>query len=148
MSGNRKTQIYLMAITILWYSCNSDGNKGKNFNDEGNDSIKNTEINRMTFNAGQKLFKVNCNSCHVAPEKQINDQYLFYNLFERMPSPAEDYFIKYISDSRQLKATGNEYANKVDAVWNSDYEHQFKDSLSSADFVNLIYYLKLAGQNL
>ena len=144
MTINIRTPIFLIFIIILWYSCNGGGKKDKVFNDAGKNQSDSTELNRTGFNAGQKLFKANCNSCHVAPEKHILDQYLFDNLFERMPIKAEDYFIKYISDSKQLKATGNEYANKVDAAWNSVYEHLFKDSLSSEDFVNLITYIKIA----
>lgn len=100
----------------------------------------------LSYNQGKQLFSRFCNSCHPAPEKHVLDQYLFDNLFERLPAPSEDYFVNYISDSKALKATGNEYAKQVDEVWNNAYEHQFKDSLSKHDFSNIITYIKIAAK--
>jgi|GEM_PF-3279961 len=100
----------------------------------------------MSYNEGKLLFSNYCNTCHYPPEKHMLDQYLFDNLFERLPSPSEEYFVNYISDSKTLKTSGNEYAKQVDEAWNQDYEHNFKDSLSKRDFYNLITYIKSASK--
>ena len=100
----------------------------------------------LAYSEGEQLFSRHCNTCHFAPEKHVLDQYLFDNLFERLPPPPEDYFVSYISDSKALKASGNQYAKQVDEVYNSAYEHHFKDSLSPRDFSNLITYIKIAAK--
>jgi hypothetical protein len=100
----------------------------------------------LQFSKGRQLFRSYCNTCHYAPEKHVLDQYIFDDLFERLPAPAEDYFIQYISDSKALKASGNEYAKQVDEAYISAYEHHFKDSLSTTDFTNLIMYIKIAAK--
>lgn len=98
----------------------------------------------FSYKEGKQLFSRYCNTCHLAPEINKTDQYLFDNLFERLPAPAEDYFFSYISDSKALKESGNVYTKQVDDVWNNAFEHQFKDSLSKYDFYHLITYIKIA----
>ena len=76
----------------------------------------------------------------------MDDQYLFDQLFARLPDPPENYFTKFIQDSRTLKASGDEHARRVDEVWNSEYEHHFKDSLSRQGIIDLIIYIKVAAK--
>lgn len=109
------------------------------------DSVK-FKHDGLNFSKGKQLFSRLCNTCHVAPEKNVTDQYLFANLFERLPAPSEDYFVSFISDSRSLKATGNKYAKLVDTMWHNNYEHNFRDRLSKQDFYNLITYIKIAAK--
>ena len=99
------------------------------------------------YNEGKNIFIKHCNTCHIAPEKKASDQQLFDNLFKRQSS---DYVIKYISDSKNLKLSGDKFAIVLDTVFKSAFEHFYKDSLSNADFDNLIVYLKVAtrGQQL
>jgi hypothetical protein len=133
-------------ITNL-YSCDS-GNVHISTTEEIKNQIDSVKFKQATlsYSEGRQLFSRYCNSCHVAPERQVRDQYLFDNLFERLPSPSEDYFVNYISDSKQLKVAGNKYAIAVDDEWNSDYEHKFKDSLSVRGFSALITYIKIAAR--
>jgi hypothetical protein len=93
------------------------------------------------YNEGKNIFNKHCNTCHIAPDKKASDQQLFDNLFTRQSS---DYVIKYIGDSKKLKLSGDKFANALDQVYKSDYEHFFKDRLSNFDFDNLIIYLKVA----
>jgi cytochrome c2 len=96
---------------------------------------------------GKSVFGKNCSTCHFAPERNIVDPPIFDNLFQRLPHPGEDYFVKYLKDSKALKTSGDEYALKVDEVWHQDYEHHFKDSLSTNDFEALLTYIKIAVDN-
>jgi len=107
-----------------------------------------SQIKKLAANyiQGKHLFEKLCITCHIAPERRVTDQYIFDNLFERLPSPPEDYFIKYIQNSKSLKSSGDNYAMKIDEAWNSDYEHYFEDSLSRQDFYDLIIYVKVAAK--
>lgn len=147
MIRNLRTTLQLLfAVTV--YSCNSGGENNINNTEQFRNQIDSIEFRGLAsgFSQGKELFIRFCNTCHYAPEKQVLDQYIFDNLFERLPAPSEEYFTNYISDSRSLKASGNEYAKKVDEVWNNSYEHQFKDSLSVRDLTNLITYIKIAAK--
>lgn len=97
----------------------------------------------VDYSRGKQLFKQHCNVCHPAPEENLVDQYLFVDLFDRLPSPAEEYFVWYLSDSKSLKGSGDAYAKHLDEVWDTDYEHRFGDSLSDQDFSALITYVKI-----
>ena len=93
------------------------------------------------YTKGKDIFNNHCNTCHLAPDKKATDQQLFDNLFKRQTS---DYVIKYIGDSKKLKLSGDRFALTLDTVFNSTFEHSYKDSLSNIDFDNLIVYLKVA----
>jgi cytochrome c2 len=147
MIRNIAINLFFLLWLVSFCSCHSD-----TVHISSTEEIKNqTDSTRfkqvaLSYNEGKQLFAKYCNTCHYVPDKDVLDQYLFDNLFERLPAPAEDYFIKYISDSKSLKASGNQYAKQVDVVWNSAYEHKFRDSLSIKDFSNLITYIKVAAK--
>jgi hypothetical protein len=148
MTKNFTVNVFLSLAVINFCSCNS----GKVDSIKSTQEIRNEkdtiEFKRVASNysEGKLLFSRFCNACHVAPESHKLDQYLFDHLFERLPTPPEEYFIKYLCDSKKLKQSGNEYAKQVDAVWDNDYEHRFKDSLSNKDFSDLITYIKIAAR--
>jgi hypothetical protein len=98
------------------------------------------------FNSGKQIFSGNCNSCHPAPEKHFLDQYLFEGIFERLPPPGEQYFIQFIQDSKNLKASGDPYARAIDSVYGSEYEHHFKETLQEKDYYDIILYIKVADR--
>jgi hypothetical protein len=98
------------------------------------------------YKQGKQSFQKLCDDCHVAPERHMTDQYLFDNLFERLPAPPEEYFIKFIQDSKLLTSSGDQYSKRLHEIWNQDYEHHFRDSLSEQDFHNLIIYIKVAAK--
>jgi hypothetical protein len=93
---------------------------------------------------GKEVFQRKCASCHVAPERHVTDQFVFDNLFDKLPKPPEDYFIRFIKNGKVLKASGDRYALRLAKSWNSDYDHAFQDSLSNQDLENLIVYIKVA----
>jgi hypothetical protein len=71
--------------------------------------------------------------------------YLTLAFFDRLPAPAEEYFVRYIRDSKSLRDSGDSYAKKVHEIWNSTIEHIYNDSLSQQDFSNLVIYIKAAA---
>ena len=137
--------ILLFALFGLVFSnCNSKPGTSKQIS-----TIDSSRIKQLTLNyeEGKVIFKKYCATCHIAPEKQVTDQYIFDNLFERLPSPPEEYFIKYIQDSKTLKLSGDGYALQIDSISNSKYEHSFKDSLTLNNFGDLIIYIKIAARS-
>jgi Cytochrome c len=148
MTRNIISSLLVSSLAINFLSCDSGNQERVESTDEITDRIDTIAFKQaaLVYSEGKQLFGRYCNTCHYAPEKQVFDQYTFDNLFQRLPPPAEDYFVKYISDSKALKASGNQYAKQVDEVYNSTYEHHFKDSLTTGDFTNLIGYIKIAAK--
>ena len=142
------TSLLLFFLVAVLVGCDSGRDKNPRSTDVIGSQIDSTEFKQaaLQYSQGRQLFKSYCNTCHYAPEKNVLDQYIFDDLFQRLPTPAEDYFIQYISDSKALKASGNQYAKRVDEIYNSAYEHHFKDSLSTSDFSNLVTYIKIAAK--
>jgi len=93
---------------------------------------------------GKNIFKKYCNDCHFSPERIVFDQYSFDRLFDRLPTPAEDYLVRYLKNSKELKLSGDKYALQLDEIWDSNYEHSFEGTLNQKDFLDLINYIKTA----
>ncbi len=137
-----RLKIILLA-SLFCFSLPQCNTKPQN-NQQISDSNEKSVADSAKYHEGQLIFRKYCNTCHVVPERNVTDQYLFDNLFERLPAPSEQYFIKYMQDSKSLKASGDKYALHVDELWDSGYEHNFKDSLSQSNFSDLITYIKEA----
>jgi hypothetical protein len=119
------------------FACNTkqdDANSKSLFVSEA-DSLQIKELTDK-YRQGKVTFQIKCAACHDAPEKHVTDQYIFDNLFDRMPKPSEDYFIKFIKNSKDLKASGDSYALKLAELWNNDYDHALQDTLSNQDLGN------------
>ncbi len=98
----------------------------------------------VKYDDGKAIFNKHCVACHSSPDKEKSDQYAFIGLFERLPSPPEDYLAKFLLDSKQLIISGNKYAIAVHKAFSSNYLHEFKNNLSGADIDNLIVYIRVA----
>ena len=143
-------QLVFIFTAILFLIEASSCKSGNNEKEDPGNASKMSGSSRVKklavkYAHGKQLFGKLCNTCHVAPDKNLTDQYTFDNLFDRLPTPSDDYFVKYIQDSKSLKSAGDKYAIEVDRRWNSEYEHAFKDSLSYHDLSNLIVYIKAAA---
>lgn len=91
---------------------------------------------------GLKLFAVNCEKCHTAPHKPIQDGSMWGGLFDRVPS-GEKYVIEFICSSSKLRNDSDLYAIRIKEIWgNRDYEHEFSGSLTKDELKNLMVYLK------
>src|SRR5690349_6192678 len=88
-----------------------------------------------SYRKGKLIFAKYCNACHYAPHSQVTaEPPIFDNLFERMPEPPEEYFIKYLQDSKALKDGGDKFALQEGQLFENGYEHHFKDSFPPEDF--------------
>lgn len=138
------TKFHTISIMLLFLiGCDSNSAKNKASQIDTSEVAKSIAI----YESGKNLFTRFCIKCHHTPDSREKDQYMFDNLFERLPSPQENYFIKFIQDSKELKKSGDKYAIGVSKEWDSNYDHKFKDRLSIDDFANLILYIKLATKS-
>jgi mono/diheme cytochrome c family protein len=62
--------------------------------------------------AGEKLFKINCASCHKVTDQKLVGPGL-KGVAARVPQPAEEWLIKWIKNSQALVKSGDAYANKI-----------------------------------
>jgi mono/diheme cytochrome c family protein len=129
------TIIAVLVITIV-YGCTEPSDSSSN------SSVDKTIVAETTtaYSNGKSIFLKHCSMCHSAGSK---DDYFFGGIFERMPAPSEVYFIRFVGNSKLLKAGGDQYAKEVDGYASSDFEHSFKDSLSNQDFNDLITYIRV-----
>jgi len=85
---------------------------------------------------GESLFKDKCSSCHryqKGAEIRFN-----ISVLERL---SEEYFIKYIQNSKKLKDQGDGYAQAMDKEYDYNYEHRF-NQLTDNDIQDLIKFIK------
>lgn len=67
--------------------------------------------------AGEKLFKINCASCHKVTDQKLVGPGL-KGLADRVPKPAEEWLIKWIKNSQALVKAGDAYAVKIFEEYN------------------------------
>ncbi len=103
------------------------------------ESTKSNE--ELLIELGKNHFVHYCQPCHVLPMNAMNDNPL-RGLFSRLPKPSDSYFIAFVSDSRQLRNKGDQYAKSVHRSWNSNYDHNFKGALSAKELEQLRSYVK------
>jgi hypothetical protein len=123
-------------------SCNQESNNNQTISSFDKKSV----VDSPNYQQGKLIFRKFCNTCHIAPERNLTDQQMFVNLFERLPSPPEQYFIKYVRDSKSLRDSADKYALSLRELWGTGYNHHFKDSLSQQNFTDLICYIKKAAK--
>lgn len=107
--------------------------------DPERESTKSNE--ELLTELGKNHFVNYCQHCHVLPINEITDNPL-RGLFSRLPEPSDSYFIAFVSDSRQLRNKGDQYAKSVHRSWNSNYDHNFKGALSAKELEQLRSYVK------
>ena len=67
--------------------------------------------------AGEKLFKINCASCHKVTDQKLVGPGL-KGVADRVPKPAEEWLIKWIKNSQALVKSGDAYAVKIFTEYN------------------------------
>jgi hypothetical protein len=71
---------------------------------------------------GKQIFSKFCIGCHAPLERRVTDQYVFDNLFDRLPKPPEEYFRKFIQDSRKMKDSGDKQLQELAKEFSSNYD--------------------------
>jgi len=134
-------RIFICFSAITSVLCNSKQNSDSNKN-----LTDSSQTKRLVghYASGKQLFVTFCNKCHNNPERYVNDDFIFEQLFDRLPAPAEEYLVRFLKDSKSLKASGDQHSQQIDDRWSTDYEHFFKDSITEEGFSNLVFYLKAA----
>jgi Cytochrome c len=130
---------------MCFISCNSrqDSSTTKSSVKSPGDSLQiQGLINK--YRQGKEKFQIKCAACHVALERHVTDQYIFDGLFDKLPKPSDDYFIRFIKNGKALKESGDKYSQKLAEDWNSNYDHVFQETLSNQDLENLLIYIKVA----
>ena len=145
-STMRETLLIIYFINACLTSCKYEKDNSNSADTAG--LIHNQLVDTVaSFEHGKYIFAKYCTDCHYRPDsKIIADPPLFDNLFERMPAPSDDYFVKFLQSSKTLKQSGDEYSNEVDQMWDQAYEHNFRDRLTQADFKDLIVYFKIGSE--
>ena len=67
--------------------------------------------------AGEKLFKINCASCHKVTDQKLVGPGL-KGVAARVPQPSEPWLIKWIKNSQAVIKGGDAYANKIFTEYN------------------------------
>ncbi len=93
---------------------------------------------------GKLLFKTHCFPCHAMPDEEHQCGNSFGMLFEHLPEPADEYLVKFVMDSKRLRKEGDAYAMNLTKLYDSNYEHSFKDSLSYSQIESILNYLEFA----
>lgn len=134
-------RLLFLLSCIVFASCNSSPVEQKPVSTPIAEPSK-VEQFKQIDTKGEQTFTAYCSRCHIVPDQGSEDPAIFLGLFDHLPPPAEQYFERFIMDSKALKASGDKYANSVDDAYNSDYEHQFADTLTQKDVQNLIVFIK------
>ncbi len=140
-------ELFLLSIIVFLAACNSNLEEQVKDNREASIDSAKVDFYSAAFVNGKQLMKNHCRQCHAARRQGVKDgDWAFVNIFDRLPQPSEEYFKKFISDSRKLRGEGDPYAIHIDYP-DVDYEHEFGKVLSEDDIASMIIYIKLDLEN-
>ncbi len=97
-------------------------------------------LNNVSAQDGEKLFKQNCAVCHSLGKNKITGPGL-EGVATRVPQPADEWLAKWIKNNVAVTASGDAYAKKLVADNNGAQMTVFTD-LSDADIKAIITYIK------
>lgn len=120
---------------MFYYSCESGDNQPdrKILAETNTLNVKRDTV--AYFLQGQKLFRTDCNTCHVAKKRLHN--YL-EGVVQRV---GEEYLIKYLTKQDSLINSNDKYALKLKEVYgNAGNSHNFK--YDDEQLLSLIEYLR------
>lgn len=122
-----KNILFYVIIIVFIQSCgprsgiheeNSDTSSGKQFicGNAVRESEKFKRVESLKLSGdpyiGKKLFKQNCAVCHSMTDQKLTGPGLA-GVYDRVPQPAEEYLIKFISNNNKVILSGDPYANLV-----------------------------------
>lgn len=139
MRNYKKQMLSLLVLVFycfLFIATTFNHNKGEE--NEKNDFM--TAYDK-SFATGKYAFVQYCQSCHGSLEKYEKNNPL-NGIFDRFPSPANTFFIQFISDSKALRDSGNAYANAIHQSGKRNYDHKFQYVFGPKELEGLITYMK------
>jgi mono/diheme cytochrome c family protein len=91
------------------------------------------------FNKGKSLFKQNCAVCHSLTDQKLTGPGL-RGVFDRIPEPREQWLVNYILNCDKVIASGDPYANKINADSTLDMSI-FEGVLTEGEVKDIIAYM-------
>ncbi|MFN8116551.1 MAG: cytochrome c [Bacteroidia bacterium] len=104
---------------------------------ENFERLKNLNLSGDPY-IGKKLFKQNCAVCHAMSDQKLTGPGLA-GVYDRVPQPAEEWLIKFISNSNNMILSGDSYAKKV-YIDNGTGMMAFDTILSEKEIKDIIAY--------
>ncbi len=101
-------------------------------------SLNFNNVSAQDVEAGQKLFKQNCATCHRIDDKMSTGPGLA-GVEERVPS--KEWLYQWIKNNNALRESGDAYANKIFNENKKSVMTQFQ-FLSNEDIDNILFYVK------
>jgi hypothetical protein len=98
------------------------------------------------YKNGENLFRTNCDACHGMPGKVIDGPNMFINLFERLPSPPDNYFKRFVMDGKSLKQSSDPYLNLLEKNFNINCTHDYRNKLTQAELEQILLYVKVTNR--
>jgi mono/diheme cytochrome c family protein len=94
-----------------------------------------------TYEKGRKLFRQNCAVCHASRTDQMLTGPGLKGLADRLPKPAENWFIKYTLNNDSVFKSGDKYAKKLRAESGGAEMTIFSGILSEKETKQIYVYL-------
>lgn len=113
----------------------------------GSETMDSTKFKQVSegFYEGKQLFKEHCEACHWDFRIRHIDGPTLDGVFERLPEPADDYFIKFVSDMYALIAAGDKYATNLANEYVNAPHPVFRNKLSRKEIGYIGLFLKVAS---
>lgn len=128
----------------MLFSC---GPRSGTHNQEKDDNInvsstqKETKQIDVTYNEkGSKLFKQNCAVCHIKGCGDYNAPNL-KGIQDRLPSPQDEWFIKYTLNNEKVYLSGDPYAIKLKSDFKDSPMTVFEGVLTEQDIREIYNFL-------
>jgi mono/diheme cytochrome c family protein len=96
--------------------------------------------NNTPASEGETLFNQQCTQCHSAGEDRRIGPGL-KNIKDRLPQPAEAYFLNYVRNNEKVYQSGDAYAIKVRNDYNGLLMPAFENVLSDEQIKSIYEYL-------
>lgn len=95
----------------------------------------------ILLTTGKALFKEHCAACHGTDSQAADPDFIFTKLFERLPAPSQDYFLRFVWNSDELLKEKDPYFMERDSLFSISIKHQYKDKLSEKELKAIMAYL-------
>lgn len=133
------TKAFLLAAgNILFAQCSSP--ESSNTKLERSDTLFASQ-KEILIAKGKSLLKEHCAACHGTDGRRPEPDFLFTNLFERLPEPSQEYFLRFVRNSDELLKEKDLYYLKLDSLFSISIQHQYKDKLTDKELKAIMAYL-------
>jgi cytochrome c2 len=131
----------MLSLLILLFYCFLSIATTVNHKREENEKNDFMTAYDKSFATGKCAFIQYCQPCHGSLEKYEKNNPL-NGVFNRFPAPPDTFFVRFISDSKALRDSGNAYANAIHQSGRRNYDHKFQYVFGPKELEGLITYMK------